>query len=380
MPNQQDGGGVLLSAALIVRNEERFLAGCLQSIAGLVDEVVVVDTGSTDRSREIARGHGARLAELPWRGDFAAARNHALDLARGAWILYIDADERVSAGGRAELEPLLRDPHLAACTVRFRPVTGFTRYREYRLFRNRPDLRFAGVIHETHVPALIDVCAREGLAIADSAVAIDHLGYDGDLAHKHRRNLPLLRERLASDPNHVYSWCHLGVTLHGMGDQEGAEQAWRQGVQVVRQKQARTIADSGPYVDLTHTLMRRGQPVTELLDEALFFFPDNFTLQWLRARALIEEGQFAAALPIVERLAATDPEVELGGVLAHDERIFGLFAYEALGLCCFRLGRYAESARWYGRAAEVAPAPLENRTKMQLAATLANATSGAGAP
>jgi tetratricopeptide (TPR) repeat protein len=366
-------GETLLSAALIVRDEERFLEGCLRSIAGLVDETVVVDTGSVDRSREIARDLGARLAELPWTGDFAAARNHALDLARGAWILYIDADERVTAGDRAGLDPLLGDPHLAACTVRFRPLTGFTRYREYRLFRNRPDLRFAGVIHETHVPALLDLCAREGMGIAASEVAIDHLGYDGDISHKHGRNLPLLRARLAADPNHVYSWCHLGVTLQGMGNEAEAEQAWRQGVEVVRAKQARSIADSAPYVDLAHSLIRRGEDAAPLLDEGLFLFPDNFTLQWLRARTLVDAGRFADALPLLERLATVDPEVEGGGVLAHDQRIFALFAYEALGLCCFRLGRFAASAGWYGRAEELSPDPLENRTKRLLAASRAGA-------
>jgi tetratricopeptide (TPR) repeat protein len=369
-------GDVLLSAALIVRNEERFLAGCLLSLAGLVDEVVVVDTGSTDRSREIARDLGARLADFPWCGDFAAARNRSLDLARGAWILYIDADERVSAGTRAELLPLLLNPRFAACTVRFRPITGFTRYREHRLFRRRPDLRFAGVIHETHVPALLDLCAREGLAIGHSTVALDHLGYDGDLAHKHRRNLPLLRARLATDPTHVYSWCHLGVTLHGMGDEAGAEAAWRRAVEVVRGKQARSIADSAPYVDLIRSLLVRGEDAAGLLEEALFLFPDNFTLRWLQARTLVERERFAAALPILERLAATDPEVAAGGVLAHDERIFGLFACEGLGLCCFRLGRFAESARWYGRAEEAASSPekrLENRTKRMLAERQAGA-------
>jgi hypothetical protein len=364
---------ILLSAALIVRDEERFLEGCLRSIAGRVDEVVVVDTGSVDRSREIARDLGARLAEFPWTGDFAAARNRALDLARGAWILYIDADERVTAGDRAGLDPLLRDPRLAAVTVRFRPITGFTRYREYRLFRNRPDLRFTGVIHETHVPALLALCAREAMGIDHSDWAMDHLGYDGDLAHKHARNLPLLRARLATDPHHVYSWGHLGVTLHGMGDEAGAEEAWRQGVQVVRDKRARSLSDSAPYVDLAHCMVRRGADAGDLLDEALGFFPDNFTLQWLRARTLVDAERFAEALPVLERLVSIDPEVAGGGVLAHDERIFGLFAFEALGLCCFRLGRYAESARWYGRAEELSPQPLENRTKRLLAASRAGA-------
>lgn len=363
----------VLSAALIVRDEERFLEGCLRSIAGFADEVVVVDTGSVDRSREIALDLGARLHDLPWTGDFAAARNHALDLARGSWILYIDADERVTGGGRADVDPLFRDPRLAALTVRFRPVTGFTRYREYRLFRNRPDLRFSGVIHETHVPALLDLCAAEGMGIAHSAVAIDHLGYDGDLTRKHHRNLPLLRARLETDPRHVYSWCHLGVTLHGLGDEAGAEAAWRQAVEVVRGKQARSIADSAPYVDLARALLRRGEEAGELIEEGLSLFPDNYTLRWLRATIWLEAERYAEALPLFAGLAAIDPEVEGGGVLAHEEGIFGLRLFEALGLCCFRLGRFAESAAWYGRAEAAAPEPLEFRAKRWLAESRARA-------
>ena len=89
--------GTRVTAALIVRDEERFLAGCLASLAGRVDEIVVADTGSVDRTREIALEHGARLIEHRWADDFAAARNVALDAASGDWILYVDADERLAA-------------------------------------------------------------------------------------------------------------------------------------------------------------------------------------------------------------------------------------------------------------------------------------------
>ena len=84
-----------VSAALIVRNEEQFLEGCLRSLVDHVDEVVIVDTGSTDPSIEIAEHHGAKLHRFAWTGDFSAARNHGLDRCSGGWILYIDADERL---------------------------------------------------------------------------------------------------------------------------------------------------------------------------------------------------------------------------------------------------------------------------------------------
>lgn len=89
--------GLLLSAALIVRNEERFLEACLRSLHGRVDEIVMVDTGSTDRSPRIAADLGARVVHRAWGDDFAFARNASFEAARGNWVLYIDADEQVAA-------------------------------------------------------------------------------------------------------------------------------------------------------------------------------------------------------------------------------------------------------------------------------------------
>ena len=82
---------------MIVRDEEKVLGDCLRSIRDHVDEIVITDTGSTDRSREIAGEFGARVLEQPLQDDFSAARNHSLDAATGDWILYIDADERRDA-------------------------------------------------------------------------------------------------------------------------------------------------------------------------------------------------------------------------------------------------------------------------------------------
>lgn len=355
-----------ISAAMIVRDEERFLDGCLRSLAGVVDEIVVVDTGSRDASARIAESHGARVSEFRWCDDFSAARNAALERATGDWILYIDADERVVEGDRSTLEPFLGDPGVAALTVRFRSSAAVSRYREHRLFRNRPEVRFRGVIHETHLPDLWAFCAREGLRLEHSQLAIDHLGYEGDLERKHRRNLPLLQARLAREPNHVYSWWHLGATFHGLGDEAAAEDAWRRGVEVVRAKRARTLADSLPHTELARCRLRRGEDASELLAEGQLWFPDNFTLLWLQGQAWQRAGLHAEALVIFERLATVDPEI-VAGSLGHDRRIFGEQACASAGLCCFRLGRYAEAASWYARAEQLAEDGLEYRLKRALA-------------
>ena len=89
---------------MIIRNEQYYLADCLDSIKEIVDEIVIVDTGSTDQGKNIAQSFGARVFDFPWCDDFAAARNESLRHSRGEWILYIDADERARETG-SELQP-----------------------------------------------------------------------------------------------------------------------------------------------------------------------------------------------------------------------------------------------------------------------------------
>lgn len=102
---------------MIVRNEEHFLEACLTSIRDVVHEIVVGDTGSTDRTPEIARDFGARLYHISWEDDFSAARNQILALAKGAWILSIDADERLHPISRSQIELLLKDPSNIAHSI-----------------------------------------------------------------------------------------------------------------------------------------------------------------------------------------------------------------------------------------------------------------------
>jgi tetratricopeptide (TPR) repeat protein len=354
----------LLSAALIVRDEERHLQNCLASLRGRVDEIVIVDTGSRDRSREVAIDFGARMLERPWTGDFAAARNASIEASRGEWILYIDADETVAAFDRGEVELELADARLAAYTVLFRPRAGYTRYREHRLFRNRPDLRFAGLIHESLMPGLETLRVREGLGVGASAIALDHHGYsDADVRRKSARDIPLLQQRLAAEPGHVYSWAHLGAALLASGDERAAEDAWRRGIAVVRTMTQRTPTESLPYLYLARMLVDRKRDADEILGEALELFPENHALAWLAGQRLLERRCFEEAMRYFVRLAAVDPDRVDCGMLAYDASIFGANAHAALGLCAFRLGRFAESAGHYARAEALAPDDRAIRTK-----------------
>jgi tetratricopeptide (TPR) repeat protein len=351
---------------MIVRDEEAHLADCLRSIRDLVDEIVVIDTGSSDGSRTLAESFGARVVPFEWRRDFAAARNEALSYARGSWILYVDADERARPCPRGDLEAVLGDPSAVAATVRFRPQTGYTRYREPRLFRNDPRIRFHGVIHETMLPAIHEVCRRDGTRIVPSELALDHVGYDGDQQRKHLRNLPLLRARLATDPQHSYSRIHLARTLAATGDEAGARAAWRQAIAIARARTGTTTLDCLAYTDLLCREPPEPDAAT-LLEEALQRFPGNHSLAWIHGRHLMATARFEAAIPIFEDLASIDGETLCDDLVAHDVRIFGVLAWDSLGLCHFRLGRYAESARWYARAEASLPGDLRYDVKRRLA-------------
>lgn len=362
---------VLLSAAMIVHDEERHLDACLASLHGVVDEIVVVDTGSTDATTTIAARHGARVADFPWQDDFAAARNRSLELARGRWILYVDADERVRpADGRA-LRRLLRDPRYVGLWVTFHWRPGYTPYREMRLFRNDPRIRFEGVIHENMWPGILRLMDERGLLIGQSPLALDHVGYEGDLRGKHRRNLPLLLRSVEATPGKVYNWCHLAATYAGLDRPRDAERAWRRALLIVRSRPSPDLNDSLAFTEYVAWRRGRGESIDRLLAEGRDRFPENHQLRWLHGRRLVERKRFAQAIPMFEELLSHRHGSGLDDTVAYDRTIFGVGALDSLATCHFRLGNHGESARYYALALAEEPGSFQYEVKRQLAARLA---------
>ena len=206
--------------------------------------------------------------------------------------------------------------------------------------------------------------------IADCDVAFEHVGYDGDLTAKHRRNRPLLEARLAVEPDHVYSRDHLGLTLLGLGDEAGAEHAFRRALLSLAGKTHEEPSDALPFIHLASLLLDRRRDARDIIDAGRSRFPDDHALAWLDARSKLEGGDPAGALPIFAALAEVDP-AQLCLDRAYDVSIFGANAHAAAALCAFRLGRFAESAERYARAEALAPDNPEFRAKRLLAQALA---------
>ena len=358
-----------ISAALIVRDEAAFIEDCLRSLIGNVDEIVLVDTGSRDRTVEIASRFPVKLDHFAWCDDFSAARNFALERASGDWILYIDADERLEIPDRDAFRSMLSDRGKVAWTLRLHPRVGWTAYSELRVFRNDPRIRFEGVIHENPWSGIAAVAAADGLAVGTGDCTLHHVGYEGDQRPKNARNIPLLRALLARAPEHLFCWWHLGECLRLAGDHAGADEAWRNGIERLRalEPERQHLRDSILYLALLKHRHGRGIDTDALTAEATALFPANIALQLMSAQIAIDRGNIELAQPILERLAAIDGDVFFEPEIAYDKALFAHLPAELLGLCHFRRGRFDQAARLYRLAALSSPAPTACELKARLA-------------
>ncbi len=185
----------MITLSMIVKNEEKFLTGCLESVIDVVDEIIIVDTGSNDNTKKIAAEFGAKIFNFKWINDFSAARNYSLQKSTGDWILYLDADERLHQDSKQLLTELASGSRKKAYTcivnsideVKNRP----SKMDYVRFFPRHPHLKFEGAAHEQIIPSLLKTSHQ----IIRTEIEIIHLGYNisvDELKLKAERNLTLL--------------------------------------------------------------------------------------------------------------------------------------------------------------------------------------------
>jgi glycosyltransferase involved in cell wall biosynthesis len=185
---------------MIVKDEAVNLPRCLDSILGLPDELIVVDTGSKDSTPQVAVQYGARVLRFDFtRTDFAAARNHGLAHARGRWILVLDADETLHPESCSRIQTLVAQNEDTGYYFERHNHSGQTT-RDYvvRLFRNRPEYRYKGRVHETIDASIL----ADGGRLHQTTIRIDH-NFAQDPAKRRRKNqryIKILKEELISDP------------------------------------------------------------------------------------------------------------------------------------------------------------------------------------
>lgn len=264
----------LISASMIVKNEEKFLPGCLESMRGVIDELVIVDTGSTDKTIEIAKSYGAKLYQIEWKDDFSYARNESLKHCTGKWVLYIDADERLKKETSQNLRKMAINAtnNLGAfiCIVESKHLTkegqlSNQRSGYPRFFRNYgyPIIEFSGRIHE-QIASSISELNKE---VAFSDVVIEHLGYEKSpeiMDSKILRNYKLLTEQIKETPEDSNAWFHFAETLALMNLYKESEDALRMAINLG------TLEDY--ILSVAYSLLGQLEMRKESLNEALKCF------------------------------------------------------------------------------------------------------------
>jgi tetratricopeptide (TPR) repeat protein len=322
-----------ISLCMIVKNEERFLTECLESVKDVVDEINIVDTGSTDRTVEIARSYGANVIFREWRNDFAWARNEALAMATKRWTLVLDADEELERESLGLLKSLrTTQASFAAVYINIVNIVsdaagmGTMSHRLIRIFPTTPKLRFGGVIHE----CLMRTDDGE-LAAVLSPITIIHKGYTHEMLaarEKDARNKPLIERAYEEHGDDSFALFNYGNSAICSGNAE-------LGIEVLERLLA-TAPTVKLYFPLVYLLLGQAycesigdhQKAIDILDTGLETFPKDAGIIFTKGQVLvrlnrIEEARehFEEALGLREHMVYT---------VMTDEEIFEWKVYYAL--------------------------------------------------
>lgn len=298
----------LISLSMIVKNEEKFLPGCLESVRGVVDEVIILDTGSTDNTVEIAEKYGAKVYFMEWKDDFALARNESIKHCTGEWILYLDADERLTPQSKDEILHLARFSidqiggyicNIESLHLQNDGKTDMHRGGYPRFFRNYgyPTIRFQGRIHEQITPSIFEL----NKSIDFSDILIKHLGYDTSLEvmeKKVRRNYKLLIKHVQEEPDNAYAWFQLGQTLGMMQLNKESENAVQMAVNLGTLKSS--VACSAYSLLAQYAKARKSyEEALNYCELSLQIAPEQVYTRFLTALIYMEMEEPEKAEPII---------------------------------------------------------------------------------
>ena len=351
-----------ISLCVIAKDEEQFIGDCLASVRSLVDEIIVVDTGSSDRTVAIAESFGAKVFHFPWTGDFAAARNESLSHATGDWILVLDADEVIPAEGHAELKKAIRNLDNVGYNLVIENLLGETgdAYQTaliFRLFRNRPDIRFEGIIHEQALPS----AQRTGEPVQSCPARIVHRGYlDQYLVErdKYQRNLTILLKQAEQQPDEPYVYFNLGQTYKLLGQYAESEKAYQRSLALLEERKASPTTAYWPnlyfsFVDL-YRLTGEYEKALTVAEEALKAYPEFPDILFTKGLVLVDLERFMEAIPVFEACRAFKGIVFASG---NDPAVPGYKASMALGVAYSRMGQQVQAKRYFLQALEECARP-----------------------
>lgn len=364
-----------LSVCTITRNEETKMELLIRSVKVVADEVIVTDTGSTDRTVEIAAGLGAKVSSVQWQDDFSAARNFALDQATGDWVLWLNPDEELQPVARPYLDAFLNTDGALAYWVRVLELPQaarpdfFTETVQPRLFRRRPDVRFTGRLHPAFSPALEELAKNEGKTVPFAELTIRHHAYLSTVTEdKLRWAVRLLEKELKDRPGQLHFLIEYGRALLQLNDVKG-HAVLAEAVDQVKRARNDKSAPS-PTVGLLIEYLLRVSPgqsrsyldKEEAAELARRWFPQTPPVLWAMAENAFRKEDFAQAASLLEQLVVMGKRGGYDRSAPFDPAIIGETAQSNLAICCFRLGQLDRAANLWS---ELLPSPRFRKQAQQ---------------
>lgn len=216
-----------MTAAIIAKDNEKIIANTINSLKLYCGRIVLVDTGSVDKTPVIATSMGADVYFKLWNDDFSSARNFALSHVYSDWVLIIDTDEILSKFDVGEFLKYAQDPNVGGINVIIKNMLGDgleSTHRYTRIFRNSKDIRFEGKIHEQINQSIMN----SDLQIIESNIEITHYGYESNDKIKNDRNIKLLQNELNDNPQDDFALYHFAQSLFNAKEIEKAELIFRE--------------------------------------------------------------------------------------------------------------------------------------------------------
>ncbi len=345
-----------LSLCMIVKNEEKNIKDCLENIKDVVDEIIIVDTGSEDKTPWIAKEMGAKVYNFKWCNDFSAARNESIKHAKGEYIIYIDADDRISQKDAKKIYELKnhlpKDKNVAYAfkIIIPSPEGVFSSAYQIRLFPNISGVKFEFPIHEQIVPSL----KRKGIKGMFTDIKIEHKGYiDLDtLKKKANRNLNILKKMLTEDPNNWFSHYFLAQTYEVLEEEQLAELHLKASLT----EDCKRLDENwfiGASIKYSNLLKRKGnnKEAKDILLSLEEEFTENDIVKFFTAEIYMEERDYKEAL---NRYFSINPAKLSLVTIPMDEESIRYKYYLHLGECNEKLGYSKMALDAYKRAWKLA--------------------------
>ncbi len=324
-----------LSLCMIVKNEEELLGQCLESVQDVVDEMIIVDTGSTDRTVEIAENFGAKIYHHPWQGSFSEARNYGLQFATCDWVLQLDADEALEREDIPLLKKTIQPNRYAVLFVKIlnESKEGWTMHYFQRLFR-RGKAVYAGIVHNQLVYRGNDLVTE---------IRVYHYGYNLSkeiMAAKHGRTEALLLKQLEEDPTNPFHYQNYVRILR-------AQRKFEEGVRAGRKAMVVCLDRMEDYhfqmiaFDTANCLMGlgRAEEAEMLCRRVLKEHPDNMDILYVLAGSLNKQKTYQEAVDAYRRyLAINEKTTGLNPQLIYDTYSMAHKAWALISNCCFEMG------------------------------------------